>query len=492
MCASSVRTYPGGMVDDGWALLAGVGGLLLGAALTWFLVASMSRTQRGREPAEVGPEVEDGVAAVLDVLRSAAVVVASDGRVVRENAAARAFGLVRDGRVAHAELQSLVTAARSDRTVQDADVELPRGALPGGALLLRVRAAPTGQDTLLLAEDRTEAVRVEAIRRDFVVNVSHELKTPTGALHLLAETVENAADDPDAVRRFAGRMQTEAVRLSALVQEIIQLSRLQDAEPLEAVSRVDVAAVVSEALDRARVTANARGIALDVGRLPEVTVAGDHDLLVTAVRNLLDNAIAYSDRGTRVAVGIAVRPASGLVEIAVVDQGIGIPADALPRLFERFYRVDQARSRDTGGTGLGLSIVKHVAADHGGDVTVWSQPGQGSTFTVRLPVEASSGAERPFGADRTTPVRSAASVSDVPSVPAGPTGTAVPADPPVPRPGPPPDDESGVAGRTPRHGRFTASRSAQRAQQAQQAQQAQRARRGPGTGADAPTEGAAR
>jgi two-component system sensor histidine kinase SenX3 len=221
------------------------------------------------------------------------------------------------------------------------------------------------------------------IRRDFVVNVSHELKTPVGALALLAETVQDAADDPVAVRRFAERMQQEATRLSVLVHEIIELSRLQVAGALQEVSPIRVRDVVDEAVDRAQTNAQAKNITITVGGSSDCVVYGDQNLLVTAVRNLLDNAVSYSGPSTR--VGVGVRETEGLVEIAVVDQGIGIAADDQDRVFERFYRVDPARSRDTGGTGLGLSIVKHVAADHGGDVQMWSQPGKGSTFTLRIP-----------------------------------------------------------------------------------------------------------
>jgi two-component system sensor histidine kinase SenX3 len=244
-------------------------------------------------------------------------------------------------------------------------------------------AQVSGRHLVVLAEDLTQARRLEAVRRDFVVNVSHELKTPVGALQLLAETVHDAADDPDAVRRFTDRMQSEASRLSALVHEIIELSRLQVAGAVGQVAVVDVDAVLAEAVDRARTAADAKKVRLDLGGVRGTTVLGQHDLLVTAVRNLVDNAVAYSGEASH--VGVGVREAGDLVEIAVVDEGIGIPADEQDRVFERFYRVDPARSRDTGGTGLGLSIVKHVAADHGGDESVWSQPGRGSTFTMRLP-----------------------------------------------------------------------------------------------------------
>ncbi|KGM10641.1 histidine kinase, partial [Cellulomonas bogoriensis 69B4 = DSM 16987] len=329
-------------------------------------------------------------------LRSATVVVGLPGRkVVRAGADARNIGLVRGERLAHPVLEDMVAAAAAEDRPHDAELELRRGPVGSGTVVLQVRVVPLGHwHVLVLAEDRTEAQRVEEIRRDFVVNVSHELKTPVGALSLLAETVEDAAEDPEAVRRFAGRIRTESQRLSALVHEIIELSRLQVADPLQDAAPVRVTDVVREAVDRAQTAAHRKQITLEAGPDLDATVLGNRDLLVTAVRNLLDNAVAYSDKGTRVAVGTTLRPEEGLVEVAVVDQGIGIPVEVQSRLFERFFRVDPARSRDTGGTGLGLSIVKHVAADHGGEVTVWSRPGHGSTFTIRLPLapEATGGA----------------------------------------------------------------------------------------------------
>lgn len=373
-------------MTDGLLILgAGLLGLLVGL-VSAIAFRSSERVQTEMPPTPE-PELDEGTTAVLAVLRSAAVVTALDGRVVRASAAAHAAGLVRGDRVVHAEVGEMLLEVARDGEIRDAELELPRGPLGPGTLTLGVRVAPLGaRHLLVLAEDRTEARRVEAIRRDFVVNVSHELKTPVGALALLAETVEQAADDPEAVRRFAARIQVEASRLSSLVQEIIELSRLQVLDALTAATRVAVADVVAEAVDRARTGATAKDIPVVVGVVPDVTVLGNKDLLVTAVRNLLDNAVAYSPPGSRVAVGVSLRRTEGIVEIAVVDQGVGIAAEDQDRVFERFYRVDPARSRETGGTGLGLSIVKHIAADHGGDVTVWSAPGRGSTFTVRLPV----------------------------------------------------------------------------------------------------------
>lgn len=353
------------------------------------LAFRMSEREQRSVPVRVPPEIDPGVVRVLAVLRSAAVVLGADDRVVRASAQAYALGIVRTDAVAHPAIQDMVDAVRRDGVIADEELELPRGPIGRGRVMVQVRVARLDSDhVVVLGEDRTEARRVEAIRRDFAVNVSHELKTPVGAISLLAETMQDAADDPEAVRHFAGRMQQESTRLGALVHEIIELSRLQVAGALTEIGVIEVDEVVAEAADRARVVAQAKEITLDVGGEPGLRVFGDHALLVTAVRNLLDNAVAYSGSNTR--IGLGVRSAGDLVEIVVVDQGIGIDASQQARIFERFYRVDPARSRDTGGTGLGLSIVKHIASDHGGDVRIWSEPGRGSTFTLRIP---SAGAE---------------------------------------------------------------------------------------------------
>jgi len=367
----------------GWELIvAGCLGILVGA----ISVGAYWLSQRTLHsvPVTPEPELDDGLVRTLAVLRSAAVVLDSNDRVVRASAPAYSLGLVRDGVVVPAAIRALIEGVRRDGVIRDEELEVPRGPLSSGMLLVQVRVAQvTPEHVVVLAEDQTQARRLEAIRRDFVVNISHELKTPVGALTLLAETVQDAADDPEAVRRFAGRMQTEAVRLSALVHEIIELSRLQVAGALTELAAVDIDDVVKEAVDRARTTADAKHVRLSVGDPSGEKVFGQHDLLVTAVRNLVDNAVAYS--GEAAHVGVGVRLVDDIIEVAVVDEGIGISKADQERVFERFYRVDPARSRETGGTGLGLSIVKHVAADHGGDVTVWSQPGRGSTFTMRLP-----------------------------------------------------------------------------------------------------------
>jgi two-component system sensor histidine kinase SenX3 len=318
------------------------------------------------------------------------VVVDSTDRVLRASQAARTFGLVKGDKLVVGELLALARQVRRDGEIREGEIDISTDGFNGRTTSFAVRVAPLGAAVgggglvLLLAEDQTERRRVEEVRRDFVANTSHELKTPVGALALLAETVEDAADDPEAVRRFAGRMRQEATRLTNLVQDLITLSRIQAAEPIPDPVPADLDAVVAEALDRCRMKATAHGIELAATGTRELSVLGDEELLVTALRNLLDNAVAYSPEKTRVVVSTR-QDGNEAVELSVADQGIGIPERDLERIFERFYRVDPARSRATGGTGLGLAIVKHVTVAHGGKVTVTSKEGAGSTFTLRLP-----------------------------------------------------------------------------------------------------------
>jgi len=236
--------------------------------------------------------------------------------------------------------------------------------------------------------DESEAVRLDGLRRDFVANVSHELKTPVGAVALLAEAVLDAADEPYEVRRFATKILNEANRLGTLVTELIALSRLQGADRLPELATVEVDKVVHEALARCRLAAESANIRITVDPPSGLLVNGDATLLVTALANLLGNAVSYSPAGSPVSV--RRRRVNGLVEITVTDRGLGIAPEHQERVFERFFRVDQTRSRATGGTGLGLAIVKHVAVSHGGDVQLWSKPGTGSTFTLRIPAHLDS------------------------------------------------------------------------------------------------------
>jgi two-component system, OmpR family, sensor histidine kinase SenX3 len=386
--ASVGRSTIGSVNPEVIALLAGLVGLFTGvfAVLAFQVSERQQRADTGPPPVSALPP---GVADVLTVLRSSAVVLDTDDTVVRASPAAYAFGLVRNDRIMATDLLELVHRVRRDGEIREAELDLPRGSPGGGSSSVLARVAPLGSTlVLLLVDDRTEAKRVDAVRRDFLANVSHELKTPVGAMALLAEALLDAADDPDAVRRFAARMQKESGRLTELVQDVIDLSRLQGHDSLRSAELVPLDDVVREAVDRSRLAAEAKSIAIAVGASDGLVVRGDSQQLVMALGNLVDNAVRHSPCDTR--VSLAVRRVEdgpvAVAEVTVSDEGPGIPDADGERIFERFYRVDAARSRDTGGTGLGLAIVKHVALGHGGEVTVWSAEGAGSTFTLRLPV----------------------------------------------------------------------------------------------------------
>ena len=276
-----------------------------------------------------------------------------DGEIRRSSAQASALGLVHGSQLTAIEVIRLVELVRRDGVTRSVEFQSRRPPLGKGRLELRARVAVLDSESLLVfVEDLSEAHRLEAVRRDFVANVSHELKTPVGALSLLAEAVQSASDDPDAVRHFSKRMQIEATRLSYLVRDIIDLSRLQGGEATKVPERLEVDRVVNEAIDATRLAAQAKDIDVVVGGGRGLQIFGDDAQLVMALRNLLTNAVAYSPEHTRVSIG--VREVGGVAEISVTDQGIGISEVDRERIFERFYRVDPARSRETGGTGLGV------------------------------------------------------------------------------------------------------------------------------------------
>ncbi|MBV9291129.1 MAG: two-component sensor histidine kinase [Frankiales bacterium] len=371
-------------------VLASLAGLLLGAVITGVVVTRRSRgtgVDDGTPAVGARPRKREPMPAeiVLELLPTATVLVDVNDNVRLANASARSLGIVQARSISVPELRQLVRAARLSGKPQSVEIGLDDGGFPRRVLTVGAQAHLLADgDVALVVDDLTEARRVDAVRRDFVANVGHEIKTPVGALTLLAEAALDARDDPEAVHRFVTRMQREAGRLSRLVQELLDLSRLQGGEPLPDTTEVSVDAVLDEAIDRARLVAEVKRIELVRGGDPGLVVTGSESQLVTALSNLLDNAVAYSPAGTRVAVGVHQRP--GAVEVAVTDEGIGIEPSDQDRIFERFYRVDPARSRETGGTGLGLAIVKHIVNNHGGEVTVWSRPGAGSTFTIRLPI----------------------------------------------------------------------------------------------------------
>jgi two-component system, OmpR family, sensor histidine kinase SenX3 len=379
-CGAGVSPYDPSMDATTQAFLAALLGALVagGAVLAWHL---SDRQQRQYQPPEE-PQVPAGVAAVLSVLRSSAVVIDESDVVVKASAPAYAMGFVRGTTLLSDELAELIREVRRDGQIRETELVVPRPS--GSSRHVTARIAPLGSRLVLaLIEDRTRERQVEAVRRDFVANVSHELKTPIGAIRLLAEAVQDGADDPEAVQRFASRMLTESDRLSRLIHQVIELSRLQGDEPLESPVLVSIDDVVAAAVDGNQTNASAKDIAIIPEGEEGLKVMGSEKQVAAAVANLVANAVAYSEPGSRVVV--TRKRVDTAVEISVTDQGIGIPQQEIDRIFERFYRVDPARHRSTGGTGLGLSIVKHVAATHGGDVRVWSVEGQGSTFTISLP-----------------------------------------------------------------------------------------------------------
>lgn len=382
-------------MDSAWLVPAALAfGVALGVGVFGIVLMAARRGQRAADV--VSTAVPDGVDQVIDALESAGVVLDPSNNVVKASPGAMAFGLVWHQALVHPELVALVDRVRRTGEPLTEELHLSRGPFGDAAIYLFVRVARLGaRYILLLAEDRTESYRLEEVRRDFVANISHELKTPIGAVSLLAEALETASDEPDQVKRFAKRLTKESERLARITQEIIELSRLQATDALGKADLVDIDHVVAVAIDQNRVVADGHRINLVSGGDAGAEVFGDETLLVTALHNLIANAIQYSPEGSR--IGIGVSQTDSTVEIAVTDQGVGIPEDELDRVFERFFRSDPARSRNTGGSGLGLSIVKHVVQNHGGDIRVWSQPGNGSTFTIRLP-EANHAAGASLGA----------------------------------------------------------------------------------------------
>ncbi|MCC6495129.1 MAG: ATP-binding protein [Propionibacteriaceae bacterium] len=361
------------------ALLGLAAGLVAGAIVTWLILKGVAA--RASRTALVSDHVDE----VIVNLRAAAAVVNSDDAVVVASPLARGSGLVRGSAIVPKAVREHLAEARASGRTTELEIQLSRGsAIP--PVLLGVRVVPLSDGSaVILGEDRSADLRFTETRRDFVANITHELKTPIGAISLLAEAVEAAADDPVAVREFIGKVSSESARLNELVSQIIALSRLQAEDPMLAAQVVSLDEVVEAAIARCAQMAKSRDITVTVGGEHGCEVLGDQSQLEGAVTNLVQNAIAYSEPGARVAVSCQRSPQSGEIEIRVTDNGIGISEADLPRIFERFYRVDYGRSRAHGGTGLGLSIVKHVAAAHGGDVTAWSKPGRGSTFTLKLP-----------------------------------------------------------------------------------------------------------
>lgn len=322
--------------------------------------------------------------AFLEVLETAGVILNAANEVISQSSSAEAMGLVEYEKLNNQELQDLVNLARSNKASQSAEVYFQKN-FKAAKQFLAARATMLSEDlVILLVEDKTEAKRLEDVRHDFVENISHELKTPISAISLLAEALQISVDDPEQTKKFAGNLQREAKRLGALVNRIIELSRIQAGDIGGELEVFALGDVIAEAVDANLFLADRRGVKLTFDVLPNVMIHGDRELIMMAIKNLIENALIYSENNSQVGVGLGVD--GDFAEVSVTDNGIGIPVDQQERIFERFYRVDPSRSRETGGTGLGLAIVKHAAQNHGGEVSVFSRVGLGSTFTLKLPV----------------------------------------------------------------------------------------------------------
>lgn len=385
--------------------LALIAGLVVGAAAALWWARDRTAQVPGDGPVtDPGPrDSHTGLARrSLELMALGVVVVDEQNNVVIANRAASGLGVL-DQNGLRADLVRLARRARHDGRPHAGEAELPARTLTEPATAtnpvriqeataVKVEATPIGISghVALFLEDLSRSRLVDAVRRDFVANVSHELKTPVGALALLAEAIVAGYDsDPAEVRHFAERMKHESSRLARLVQDLIDLSRLQGADVTtdpEAGGTVGLAEVIGEAIDRSRLAADARHITVRTEDARGFTVHGSEAQLVTALTNLVDNALAYSPEHTEVIITVRAGD-DGVAALSVTDQGVGIAEADLSRVFERFYRADPARSRETGGTGLGLAIVKHIATNHGGGVRVHSVPGQGSTFTLLLPLQ---------------------------------------------------------------------------------------------------------
>ena len=346
----------------------------------------MSWLGKKAERVERSNLVAPSLVAALKALDRESIILDSSGYIRYETNKISLLNLAKDNKILSEELLALVRVVRRTGKTQEGSIEVARGPIGEGKRDLQITAALIDNEgsVLVIIDDEGEKQRIDAIRRDFITNISHELKTPIQALSLNSDALLEIKDEPDKVVLFANKIKTQTIRLNDLVKEIINLSKIQDSDPLDMAHNVEISNVIAEAVDQCEVLAEARKISINLDGVQNAVVVGNREQLVMAVHNLVENAINYSAEGTNVVISSKLD--DGLIEILVKDQGLGIAEENLDRIFERFYRVDPARSRATGGTGLGLSIVKHVITNHGGEVKVWSSMGVGSTFAIRLPI----------------------------------------------------------------------------------------------------------
>jgi len=364
--------------------------LVIAIAIVAFFIAGFAVGRRGFETDPQSDPIDFPVLAseILELLGSVGILLDQNNQVIRMNNRAEPFGLVSRGSLVQPELFDLVRKARSTRQVESFDGSINVGMKRSQLEVSAKASLVAGDYVVVVLEDQTQKSRLDKTRRDFIENISHELKTPIGAIALLAEAIQGAGDDAETRNRFSGNLIKESNRLTHLVQDIIELSRVQSEEVLATAELIDVNQVIADAVDRNEQAARIRNIRVLFQQESGPEVYGNREMLTTAVKNLIENAIKYSSSGSQVGVGSKV--VGDVAEVSVIDSGAGISPENQPRVFERFFRVDSSRSRDTGGTGLGLSIVKHVAKIHRGEIKLFSQPGVGSTFTLRIPLAKSS------------------------------------------------------------------------------------------------------
>lgn len=355
-------------------------GLVLGALITYLWI----KFQKDTEKSNTGTSSSrNQLLKLIQSLPDIVIWVDGDNRIKYASEVALSLNIARDEKIQIDSLESLISTARK---VDEPITKKIKAKRPLGIAKLNLDTWAMRLErgeVLLWAQNNSIISRVETVRRDFVANISHELKTPVGALSLLAEAIEEAGKDSETIQKFAKRIGPETKRLTNVIRDIIDLSQVQSDDPLATASPVEVDRVINDAIDAVQLLADLHSIEIVQVKSPDVKIMGDEYQLVMAIRNLLSNAITFSPVNSRITVGAKLK--DGVVEITVSDQGIGISLENQSRIFERFYRVDPARSRSTGGTGLGLAIVKHVCENHGGEVSIWSVQGQGSTFTMKFP-----------------------------------------------------------------------------------------------------------
>ena len=379
-------------MDEVTPIFAFLIGVAFTAAAVWALRTYRSWRERISDDDDAAPSQISTVSQLLNLAVQGSptgIAIFNRGaRVIMSNARAHDMSIVHD-RTINPAVWDAAQLAFEDLETHTLDLDLPRRATGSRIRNVSVVVKPLtlthNSYVIAYCTDESENVRMEAARRDFVANVSHELKTPVGGMSLLAEALMQDPGDADMVEHFGEKLLKESHRMGEMITDLINLSKLQGAEALPEMVPVSIDAVIDEAIERNHVSAENHDIVLTRGATTGVEVMGDRALLVAAVSNLVSNAINYSPNGKQVSISQKV-VRENVVLVRVTDRGIGIAPEDQKRVFERFYRVDKARSRSTGGTGLGLAIVKHVVANHGGNIKLWSRPGTGSTFTIELPI----------------------------------------------------------------------------------------------------------